>query len=203
MSERISDRQLAELLANPSTWAEARPGLEDTIVEAVMNDDVVPDDEPIASPVTSLDERRRRGRNRRRLMVPAAAAAAVVAVFGFMVSTSNGAGPAFTAEMAPTAVVANAHGSARIDRNSGGFRISLDADGLEPLTQGQYYEAWLKDAAGTLVPIGTFSSSEDHITLWSGVSPEQFTTLTVTIETPDNNQSSSGHVVLHGDIHAG
>ena len=64
-------------------------------------------------------------------------------------------------------------------------------------------KAWLKDAAGTLVPIGTFSSSDAQVTLWSGVSPATYSTLTVTIEAPDNNQGSSGKVVLRGDVRPG
>jgi hypothetical protein len=59
----------------------------------------------------------------------------------------------------------------------------------------------LKDASGTLVPIGTFSSSDDRVTLWSGVSPAKFPTLTITIEPVDNNQASSGQRVLMGDVH--
>ncbi len=38
------------------------------------------------------------------------------------------------------------------------------------------------------------------MTLWSGVSPVDYPTLTVTIEEPDGNQASSGHRVLSGDV---
>jgi hypothetical protein len=102
--------------------------------------------------------------------------------------------------LSPTALAPGAHAFADIERNAGGFRIALDASGLAPLPQGQYYEAWLKEASGTLVPIGTFSSSDQRITLWSGVSPGTFATFTVTIESPDNDQASSGRVVLRGDV---
>jgi hypothetical protein len=50
------------------------------------------------------------------------------------------------------------------------------------------------------VPIGSFSSSDGHVTLWSGVSPVDYPTLTVTIEESDGNQASSGHRVLSGDV---
>ena len=189
---------LATLLADPSTWAEPRQGLEDDIVEAVV------DDEPVGATVTDINEAPQRTRRRRRVMVPMAGAAAAVAiVFGAMLSSSGGAGPAFTATLSPTALVPGAHARAAVERNAGGFRIALDAEGLQPLPRGQYYEAWLKDTTGTLVPVGTFSSSDQRITLWSGASPDRFTTLTVTIESPDNNQASSGQVVLRGDIRRG
>lgn len=196
MTAHMTDEQLVDLLADPSLWAEPRASLEDSIVQAVMND------EPVVSSVTSLDEHRRR-RHRRWIVAPAAAAAAAAAIFGLMVTASGPAGPAFTAELSPTAAVAGAHGTARITRNAGGFRVALDAAGLSPLADGQFYEAWLKDDAGTLVPIGTFSSTDDDVTLWSGVSPDRFATFTVTIETPDNDQASSGRVVLHGAIRPG
>ena len=56
----------------------------------------------------------------------------------------------------------------------------------------------MKNETGTLVPIGSFSSSDGHVTLWSGVSPDDFRTLTVTIESADNDQASSGRRVLLG-----
>jgi Anti-sigma-K factor rskA len=71
------------------------------------------------------------------------------------------------------------------------------------LPNGEYYQAWLKNAAGALVPIGTFSSADASITLWSGVSPRDFPTITVTIESADNHQASSGRRVLVGEVHAG
>jgi hypothetical protein len=60
----------------------------------------------------------------------------------------------------------------------------------------------LRNATGTLVPVGSFSSSDGRATLWSGVSPKDFPTITVTIEAPDNDQSSSGRRVLVGEVHA-
>ena len=189
---------LAELLATPATWVEPSAGLEDSIVDAVLND------EPVDATVTDIADRRRRTGRRPRLMTAAAAAVAAIAiVVGSFVASSGGPSPAFTAALAPTGPAPRAHGSAEVVRNDGGFRITLDATGLEQLPAGMYYEAWLKDAAGTLVPIGTFSSSDEYVTLWSGVSPATFTTLTVTVEKADNVQASSGQVVLRGAIRPG
>jgi hypothetical protein len=50
-----------------------------------------------------------------------------------------------------------------------------------------------------LVPIGTFNEGED-VTLWAGVSPEEFSTITVTRERADNDQESSGERVLVGTV---
>ena len=53
-----------------------------------------------------------------------------------------------------------------------------------------------------LVPIGTFNEGRD-VTLWAGVSPKDFTTLTVTREQADDEQASSGDRVLVGTVDTG
>jgi hypothetical protein len=50
------------------------------------------------------------------------------------------------------------------------------------------------------VPIGSFSSSDGKVTLWSGVSPREFNTMSVTIEATDGNPDSSGKRVLVGAV---
>ena len=62
---------------------------------------------------------------------------------------------------------------------------------------GEFYQAWLKNDAGLLVPIGSFNDGRD-VTLWSGVGPADFPTLTITQEVADGDQASSGLVVLMG-----
>ena len=71
-----------------------------------------------------------------------------------------------------------------------------------PPSTGRFYEAWLKNDAGVLVPIGTFNEGR-NVTLWAGVSPEDFTTLTVTREHADGDQASSGEKVLVGTADPG
>ena len=53
-----------------------------------------------------------------------------------------------------------------------------------------------------LVPVGTFNDGRS-VTLWAGVSPKDFTTLTVTREQADGDQTSSGEKVLVGAVDAG
>jgi hypothetical protein len=50
-----------------------------------------------------------------------------------------------------------------------------------------------------LVPVGTFDDAR-QVTLWAGVSPLEFTTLTVTREQADGDQASSGQKVLIGKV---
>jgi hypothetical protein len=60
----------------------------------------------------------------------------------------------------------------------------------------------LRDSAGGAVPVGTFNEAR-NVTLWAGVSPRDFTTLTVTREQADGAQSSSGEKVLVGTVDIG
>ena len=56
--------------------------------------------------------------------------------------------------------------------------------------------------AGVLVPVGTLNEGR-KVTLWAGVSPKDFTTLTVTREQADGDQASSGAKVLAGPVKYG
>ena len=53
-----------------------------------------------------------------------------------------------------------------------------------------------------IVPIGTFNEGRE-VTLWAGVSPNDFRTLTVTREQADGDQASSGEKVLVGTVDTG
>ena len=174
---------LTDLLADPSTWAEPRADLEDAVVHTL-------DSEPGLAP----------RRPWRRVLLSAAAAAVILLVVSVasVAIFRTGNSPEYQAALSGTALAPAARASADINRNGAGFRITLDAHGLPALPAGEYYQAWLKNDANVLVPIGTFSSSDGRITLWSGVSPNEFPTMTVTIEKTDNDQGSSGQRVLTG-----
>jgi len=146
-------------------------------------------------------ERPRRGPVRHRLvLISAATATAVLAVgIGLAVFNSGTSAARFQAALAPTELVPGANGEATLTKTSSGWRIELDASGLPRLDRGRFYEAWLRNAAGVLVPIGTFNEGR-NVTLWAGVSPEAFRTFTVTREQADGAQASSGEKVLVGAV---
>jgi anti-sigma-K factor RskA len=200
---------LTDTLARPSAWEVPRPALEDLVVQAVL------DAEPTAiAPVTILrasaglqprdaDTRATpKHRRRRRASLSVAAAVAAIAIAaGVPLARKHHDQPDFTAELTAGARALEARGSADMYKTDGGFRVELDASGLPRLTGTEYYEAWLQNAAGVAVPIGTFSANGGDVILWSGVSPDQFARFSVTIETADNNQSSSRLSVLDGRMH--
>ena len=145
----------------------------------------------------------RRGRRveaPRRLLVIGASATAVLAVaIGLSVFRSDPSPEQFRAALAPTALLPDARGNATLTKTSSGWRIELDATGLPRLENGRFYQAWLRNTAGVLVSIGTFNEGR-KVTLWAGVPPTDFTTLSVTRERADGDQSSSGEKVLVGTV---
>jgi hypothetical protein len=126
-----------------------------------------------------------------------AAAAVGLSVFG-----SSTSGERFQAALAPTKLLPGARGEATLTKTPSGWRITLDATGLPHLAGGRFYEAWLRNPAGVLVPLGTFNDGR-KVTLWAGVSPKDFPTLSVTRERADGDQGSSGNKVLVGTVDTG
>ena len=124
-------------------------------------------------------------------------AAAIAATVGLSLGLqSAGRAPLqFRTALAGTSLAPDASGSATLTKTNAGWRVVLHATGLARLDNGRFYQAWLKNGAGILVPIGTFNQGPT-ITLWSGVQPQDFPTLTVTEQTANGNPASSGQVVL-------
>ena len=137
--------------------------------------------------------------SRRLVVVGAAATAALVVAIGLAVLRSGPSPERFQAALAPTGLAPGAKGEATLTKTSSGWRIELDATGLPRLERGRFYEAWLRNASGVLVPVGTFNQGT-NVTLWAGVSPMLFKTVTVTRERADGDQTSSGEKVLVGTV---
>ena len=139
----------------------------------------------------------------RRLAVVGAAATAVLALaVGVTVFGSGTSAEHYEVALAPTELAPDAGGEATLTKTSSGWRIELDATGLPRLANGRYYQAWLRNSAGVTVPIGTFNEGRS-VTLWAGVSPKDFGTLSITREQADGDQASSGEAVLVGAADTG
>jgi hypothetical protein len=136
------------------------------------------------------------------LLVGAAAATVLAVAVGLSVFDSQISPERFRAALGPTALLPDADGEATLTKTSSGWRIELDAAGLPRLEKGRFYQAWLRDSAGVIIPIGTFNEGR-NVTLWAGVPPTEFTILTVTREQADGDQSSSGETVLVGTVDTG
>jgi len=142
---------------------------------------------------------RRASRTRGFVVIAAVATVVVAAVVGLSVLRSGSSSQRFEAALAATELAPGARGQATLTKTSSGWRIELDASGLPRLDAGRFYEAWLRNEGGVLVPVGTFNEGH-HVTLWAGVPPTALTTLTVTREQADGDQRSSGEKVLVGTV---
>jgi hypothetical protein len=135
-----------------------------------------------------------------RLLVIGGAAAAVLAIaIGLAAFGSATSSERFHAALAPTDLVPAATGEVTLTKTASGWRIDLDATGLPRLEGGRFYQAWLRNSAGVLVPIGSFNEGR-AVTLWAGVSPVDYPALSVTREEADGDQASSGERVLVGTV---
>ena len=196
------DALRAELRA-PAVWDEPPAGLEDQVVRSVTEAAAA---EGIVKPAPSPSRwARLRARLAHRgpalvlsLSLPVAAAAAVVVV---LVTSSGTSTPAlrFAMVVKGTPLAPAAHGSATLTKHTSGWEIKLSATGLPRREGKRFYQAWLKNAAGVLVPVGTFNDARD-VTLWSGVPVTKFRSLSVTEQVANGNPRSSGRRVLTGTI---
>jgi Anti-sigma-K factor rskA, C-terminal len=211
------DREVAELaaLADGSLAPERRVELEARLAQSSELADLLAEQERAVALVrgaaaeveapASLRARVEAQRPERRpwprlvVVAGAVAAAAAAVAIGLSVFSSGTSAERFHAALGPTDLAPAARGEATLTKTTSGWRIELDATGLPRLDDRSFYEAWLRNHAGVLVPIGTFNEPR-NVTLWAGVSPKEFTTITVTRERADNNQASSGEKVLVGHV---
>jgi Anti-sigma-K factor rskA len=205
--ERADLDELRALLRTPAAWADPDPGLEDRVVAAIAAEAAAKGqsagDSSALESAGAVPARRLRWRPnwwRPAYGFGAAALAAAAAVVIAVSVGSSGPQPLhFAMVLNGTALSPGAHGNASLTKTTAGWRIELNATGLPRLADGRYYQAWLKNAKGVLVPVGTFNKP-DHITLWSGAPVTSFPTLTVTVQQANGNPASSGKRVLVGTI---
>lgn len=102
--------------------------------------------------------------------------------------------------MSGTDLQPNAAGEVAIRSTGSGWWISLEAEGLPPAAEGTYYEGWMWNDQGQGVSIGTFHLRDDAdpVVLWSGVDPEDYPSVWVTLEDEDGDPSASEAVVMRG-----
>jgi hypothetical protein len=198
-------------LGTAAVWDEPSAALEDQVVRAVT-EAAAAETATAAAPAEHTTQqhdpsrswwRRLRERLSLRpalaLSLPVAAAAAVAIVL----VTSSGGGPSelqFAMVVQGTPLAPGANGSATLTKKLSGWEIKLNAKGLPRREGKDFYEAWLKNAAGVLVPVGTFNDAR-NVTLWSGVPVTKFRSLSVTQQVANGNPKSSGLRVLTGTIH--
>jgi Anti-sigma-K factor rskA, C-terminal len=202
------------LLEAPAAWEEPDPALEERVVAAIAQEaarakaaespqTTETETEPAAAPASPKPVRPRWRLRRPVLAFGGLATATAAIVVALVIALGGGGSPAplrFAMVVSGTSLAPGAHGSATLTKTVSGWRIELSATGLPHLANGRYYQAWLKNAAGILVPVGTFNDAR-KVTLWSGAPVTQFRTFTVTRQVANGNPASSGLRVLAGIAH--
>jgi Anti-sigma-K factor rskA, C-terminal len=196
-STRDTAVRFRDLLADDAVWAEPSPTGVDDLLAAI---DAESHADATAGAAAARPAQSRR-RSRRLMLVAVAAGVVVLAgVVGVLVrSADDDASRTFA--VAGTELAPDASAVATVEETGSGVAIELDVSGLPPAEPGTYYQAWVKGPEG-LVTVGTFHmrGGDDHVDLWSGVPLDRYPTLTVTLQQEGGGQSSSGQVVLSGDI---
>ncbi len=199
---------LRDALASSASWEAPSSELERAVVAAVIE---AAQASPPAAPAPDAESRRwrphptsapRRSRWRAAIVPALGAGVALAVVVAVLVATLGGSpshGQRFAMLVRGTALAPRARGSATLTKTASGWRIELRASGLPHLQNGRYYEAWLKNRAGTLVPVGTFNDARS-VTLWSGAPVTIFRQMTVTRQRTGGGPASSGQVVLSGRV---
>jgi hypothetical protein len=181
-AERAEIERIDHVLADEAVWMEPPAHLQEAVVAAV------------AAESGALTRRRRL-----RLALVGVAAHVLLAVgvtVGVQLTRDDPV--QFAASLSGTELAPDATGDVTMTKTPSGWDIRLHATGLPRREDGEFYEAWLKDDSGLLVPIGTFNDGRE-VTLWAGVPPSAFSTMTITQEVADGDQASSGQVVLVGE----
>jgi hypothetical protein len=182
-TEREKLDALRGALSDPSAWIEPPADLQERVVAAV----------------SSRTPRRRRVL-RYALVGTAAATVLTVGVVVGLHATTGSRPVEYAAALNGTGLAPNASGSVTLTKTVSGWRIHLHATGLPRRDNGGYYEAWVKDSSGSLVPVGTFNQADD-VTLWAGVPPTSHPTFTITRQLANGDPASTGQVVLLGTAH--
>jgi hypothetical protein len=190
--------ELDRLLAEPAVWGEPRAELAERVLDAITAAATAEraDD---AALLRSTARQHPTPRRRRPWYSVVAVAAALVVGFCLAIGLSGDrqhSPTRFTVALRGTALAPGASGEATLTRTESGWKVYLDAVGLPRRVGDGYYEAWLKNDDGVLVPIGTFNEPHD-VLLWAGVAPTAYPTLTVTRQLI-GDQASSGQVVVAG-----
>jgi hypothetical protein len=207
--ERAELDELRTVLASPAAWEEPDARLEDLVVSAVVQEaqratPVGVEDEAAVAVARKIPKTGiwSRWRSRRGLAFGglATATAAIAAALVIALGSNSAKQLQFAMVVSGTSLAPTAHGNATLTKTESGWRITLSATGLPHLSNGRYYQAWLKNPEGVLVPVGTFNDAK-QVTLWSGAPVTQFRSFSVTEQLANGNPASSGRRVLVGVAH--
>jgi len=184
-AERAEIDKLREVLADPAVWVEPRADMQERIVAAIAD---------------SGTQRRPRAMFRYAIVSSVAAVVLAVGLVIGLNAVQENKSLQYSASLRGTELAPRASGEVTLTKTASGWKIQLHASGLPRRGNGEYYEAWLKNDEGVLVPVGTFNQP-DEVILWAGVPPTSHPTFTITRQLANGDPASTGQVVLSGAAH--
>lgn len=164
----------SEILSGETVWAQVPDVLDDVLAEI--------DEEPAAAA-------------RWRWIPVAALLAIVVAVGGIVLTRPDPA----DFMLAGTALAPDASAEVRVVETPAGVVLRLEVAGLEPAVSGTYYQGWVLSGEKA-VSVGTFHmrGGDGSVAFWSGVDPEAYPELIVTLQEEEGGPARSDLVVMTG-----
>lgn len=179
---------IRDLLGRETTWSEPPPEVADRLIASIGMEKTARETAP--------------SRTRRRGPLLAAAAVGVAAVViliaGLLGVFSSPAERVIAIE--GTDIQPAASGEAEIRETDAGWWIRLHINDLPAAEQGTYYEGWVWNDDGQGVSIGTFHlrGDQESVVLWSGVDPDDYPAIWVTLEDEDGDPAASDRIVMWG-----
>ena len=142
-AERAEIDKLRDVLADPAVWVEPRADLQERIVATIADSGT-----------------RRRSRAIRYAILGSAAAVVLAVGLAIGLNTGNESKPLeYSASLRGTELAPKASGEVTLTKTASGWKIQLHALGLPRRDNGEFYEGWLKNDQGVLVPVGTFNQA--------------------------------------------
>jgi hypothetical protein len=169
-----NEPRTTEILSGETVWAQVPEVLEDILAEI--------DEGPPAASMWRW--------------VPVAALLVVVVVVGGIML--NRPDPIdFT--LAGTSLAPGASADVRVVETPAGVVLRLEVAGLDPAAPGTYYQGWVL-SGDSAVSVGTFHmrGGDGSVAFWSGVDPEAYSELIVTLQDEEGGPARSDRVVMTG-----
>jgi len=178
---------LRDVLGSEATWAEPPPEVADRLLRAIGS---------VRTSVEPTVSTPKRYWGRAAATVAAAAAVVIVAaLFGVFSPPVEQLVAIEGTDLEP-----DASGEVTIREADAGWWIRLDVEDLPAAGHGTYYEGWVWNDDGDGVSIGTFHlrGGDQSVVLWSGVDPDDYPAIWVTLEDEDGDPAASDRIVMWG-----
>jgi hypothetical protein len=195
---------LARELGTATTWADPPAGLRDLILTRVRTDTVATAAEPSPAAAPSWLAGLRARWRRLAWAVPATVVAAALFTVGVLAvdrALQPDEPPSEAYAIAVSQLAPQASGEVRVSATPSGFSIVVDVEGLPAAAPGSYYAAWLRGPEG-IVPLGSFHmrGTGTPVRLWSGVPPDRYPDLVVTLQAEGDPLDPSPLVVFTASL---